>query len=115
MNVSFFVSWHNIRQTANITDAQLNARFQGTALYATLLAVIPKNHQPEGYELPPSQAAAVPAQLTLSSRWPGLSQEEMEALVEDYRSEGKQLEGLDLEDEYHKVRELVLHDIMWAS
>jgi nuclear pore complex protein Nup133 len=38
--------------------------------------------------------------------------EEMESLVRDYRSEGTQLEELNLEDDYHKVRELALHDIM---
>jgi len=101
--------WSSLRQTANITDGQLNARFQGTALYATLLAIIPKEHQPEGYELPPSEAAVMPQPPTISSRWPGMPQEEMEALLRDYRSE---LEELTVEDDYHKVRELALHDIM---
>jgi len=102
--------WNAIRQTANITDAQLNARFEGTALYATLSAILLKDHQPEGYELPPSQAAAIPPLATLSSRWPGMPQEETESLGRDYRAEGKQLEELELEDDYYKVRELVLHD-----
>ena len=114
-SVSFFVSWNNIRQTANITDAQLHTRFQGTALYATLLAILPKDHQPEGYELLPSQAAAMPLPPTISSRWPGMPQEELESLVRDYRSECNQLEELNLEDDYHKVRELVVHDVMWGS
>ncbi|KIM87137.1 hypothetical protein PILCRDRAFT_64451 [Piloderma croceum F 1598] len=107
--------WNTIRQTMNITDAQLNARFQGTALYATLRAILPKDYQPEGYELPPSQAVAIPLQLTMSSRWPGMPPEEMESLGKDYRSEGAQLEELDLEEDYQKVRELAMHDVMWAS
>jgi len=39
----------------------------------------------------------------------------MEALGRDYRSEGTQLEELDLEDDYQKVRELAVHDVMWRS
>ena len=74
-----------------------------------MLAIIPKGHQ---YELSPSQAAAIPLQPTISSRWPGMSPEEMESLERDYRSEGTQLEGLDLEDDYQKVRELAVHDSM---
>jgi nuclear pore complex protein Nup133 len=42
-----------------------------------------------------------------------MPQEEMESLYKDYRSETTQLEELDLEDDYQKVRELAVHDIMW--
>lgn len=63
----------------------------------------------------PLQATAIPPLATLSSRWPGMPQEEMESLGRDYRAEGKQLEELDLEGDYHKVRELVLHETSWRS
>lgn len=52
---------------------------------------------------------------TISSRWPGMPQEEMETLARDYRSEGIQLDEMNLEDVYHRVRELVMHDVMWGS
>jgi len=103
--------WQSIRQTANISDTQLNARFQGTALYATLLAILSKEYQSEGHELSPSQAAVIPLLPMISSRWPGMPREEMESLSRDYQSEGSQLQDLELTDEYHKVRELV-HDVM---
>jgi hypothetical protein len=41
--------------------------------------------------------------------------EGMESLEKDYRSEGAQLEELDLEEDYQKVRELAIRDVMWAS
>lgn len=39
----------------------------------------------------------------------------MESLGRDYRAEGKQLEELGLEGDYHKVRELVLHEASWRG
>jgi nuclear pore complex protein Nup133 len=78
-----------------------------------LRTILPKDYQPEGYELPPSQAAAIPSLLTIASRWPGMPQEQMEALHRDYQSEGLQLEQLSLEDEYQKVKELAQQDIVW--
>ena len=44
-----------------------------------------------------------------------MPQEEMESLGRDYRAEGKQLEELGLEGDYHKVRELVLHEASWRG
>lgn len=79
------------------------------------MAIISKEHQPEGYEISPTQASAIPEPLTVSSRWPGLPHEETEALIRDYRSESDQLKELDLDDDYQKVRELVVHDVMWSN
>ncbi|KAF7967089.1 hypothetical protein HWV62_35891 [Athelia sp. TMB] len=107
--------WNTIRQTSNVTDAQINARFQGTALYATLVAIVSKEPQPEGYEISPTQACAIPISMTITSRWPGLPHEETEALIRDYRSESDQLKELDIEDDYQKVKELVAHDVMWGN
>ena len=110
-----YSSWNTIRQTSNVTDAQINARFQGTALYATLVAIVSKEHQPEGYEISPTQACAIPIPMTITSRWPGLPHEETEALIRDYQSESDQLNELDIEDDYQKVKELVVHDVMWGN
>lgn len=110
-----FISWNTIRQTSNVTDAQINARFQGTALYATLVAIASKEDQPDDYELSPTQSSSIPVGLAISSRWPGLPHEEMEALIRDYQSESDHLRELALEDDYQKVRELVVHDVMWGK
>ena len=99
----------------NTTDSQLNARFQGTALYATLLSILPREHKPEGYHLSPAQASAIPSQSTISSRLPGMSPDEMELLTRDYRTESSQLDELNLEDVYDRVQEIVMQDIMWGS
>lgn len=61
------------------------------------------------------QASAIPIPLTVSSRWPGLPHEEAEALIRDYRSESDHLKELDLDEDYQKVRELVVHDVMWSN
>lgn len=60
----------------------------------------------------PSHALAIPTHATFSSRWPGMSQDEREALERDYRSETNELDELNLEDVYHRVRELAVHDEM---
>lgn len=41
-----------------------------------------------------------------------MSQDEREALERDYRSETNELDELNLEDVYHRVRELAVHDEM---
>ncbi|KAH7921734.1 hypothetical protein BV22DRAFT_1095926 [Leucogyrophana mollusca] len=89
--------WDDIRQTANVTDSQLNARFRSTALYATLAAILPDPHQPEGYDLDPSQALPV------------------EALGRDCRAESTAVEQLRLEDVYHRVRELAVQDLAYEG
>ncbi|EGO21494.1 hypothetical protein SERLADRAFT_451525, partial [Serpula lacrymans var. lacrymans S7.9] len=107
--------WDEIRQTANVTDSQLNSKFRSTALYATLLVVLSNPHQLEGYDLEPSQALPVPLMPETSSRWPGMPQEQVEALGRDYRAESTELEQLRLEDIYHRVRELAVNDTMYGS
>lgn len=79
------------------------------------MAIVSKEHQPEGYEISPAQAVTIPISATVSSRWPGLPHEETEALIREYRSESDLLKELDLEDDYQKVRELVVHDVMWGN
>lgn len=108
-------SWATIQQTSNISDVELNERFRNTALYATLRAVIPREYEPECYETLRDMAELVPTPAEIASRWPGLSPDQTEALVQDYRMECDQLGQLDLNDIYHRVRELAAQDIGWEG
>ena len=107
-------SWDAIKKTSGVSDAQLNERFRGTALVAVLSATLPKRHQPEGYILPPNQALAVPSLAELSSRWPGMSPEQIEALHEDYQEESDLLAEYDLTEAFNRAREVVVDEMMWG-
>ena len=107
-------SWDVIKKTSGVSDAQLNDRFRSTALVATLSATLSKRHQPEGYILSPSQALRVPSLAELSSRWPGMSPEQIEALGEDYQEQSDLLAGYDLAEVFVRAREVVLDEMMWG-
>ncbi|KAI9466341.1 hypothetical protein BJY52DRAFT_1367647 [Lactarius psammicola] len=107
-------NWDVIKKTSGVSDAQLNDRFRSTALVAALSATLPKRHQPEGYILSPSQALAVPSLAELSSRWPGMSPEQIEALREDYQEESDLLAEYDLSEAFGRAREVVLDEMMWG-
>ncbi|KAH9079551.1 Non-repetitive/WGA-negative nucleoporin C-terminal-domain-containing protein [Lactarius deliciosus] len=107
-------NWDVIKETSGVSDAQLNDRFRSTALFAALSATLPKRHQPEGYILSPNQALAVPSLAELSSRWPGMSPEQIEALREDYQEESDLLAGYDLSEAFGRAREVVLDEMMWG-
>jgi len=59
----------------------------------------------------PSQCLSVPSQEEVKSRWPGKAPEEVDAVQADYNRESELLEVLELEDVYHRVRELVVADV----
>ncbi|KAG6851014.1 hypothetical protein H0H93_004501 [Arthromyces matolae] len=107
--------WDTIRKTANVSDAELNARFRSTALYNTLCAVVTRDYQPIGYETSPDEALITPSVTEITSRWPGFTQEQVEALVQDYNLECDRLGELDLNDVVHRVRELAVNDVEWKS
>jgi len=108
-------SWDTILKTANVSDIELNERFRNTALYATFCAVLRREDQPDGYETLPDVALLAPPPAEIASRWPGISPDQVEALVQDYNLECDQLGELDLNDVYHRVRELAAHDIVWQN
>lgn len=87
----------------DVTDDELTAKYQNTALYATL-ACGPK------YVLEPSRALAIPSTADIASRWPGLPPDQVEATERDFATETRALEGLELENDYKRVRELVAQD-----
>lgn len=109
------ISWNTIRKTANISDAELNERFRSTALYCTLCAILPREYQPEGYETLPDVALMTPSLEEIGSRWPGMSPDQVEAVIQDYNLECDRLGELDLNDVYHRVRELAAHDVVWQN
>ncbi|KAH7889197.1 hypothetical protein F5I97DRAFT_483446 [Phlebopus sp. FC_14] len=109
--------WDAIRRTANITDAQLTARFRATALYhtlslilPTLFSISPNELSPEGFDLDPSQCLPVPLMPETSSRFPGMPVEMVGELARDFRAESSAVEAMKLEDVYFRVRELVIED-----
>jgi nuclear pore complex protein Nup133 len=62
----------------------------------------------------PDVALMVPTPAEIASRWPGMSPDQVAALVHDYNLEHDELGQLDLNDVYHRVRELATHDIVWS-
>jgi len=100
--LSFF-SWDSIRQTVDVTDDELTAKYQNTALYATL-ACGPK------YVLEPNGALVTPSATDITSRWPGLPPDQIEAMGRDFTTESSILEGFKLENDYKRVGELVAQD-----
>lgn len=111
-------SWDAIRQTANVTDAQLKVRFCATALYHTLVLILPtitstspNDSPPEGFDLDPSQCLPVPLMPETSSRFPGTPVETLGELARDFRAESSVVEKMELEDVYFRVRELAMEEL----
>ncbi|KAI0957243.1 hypothetical protein AcW1_005700 [Taiwanofungus camphoratus] len=107
--------WDMIQQTANVTDAELNERLRGTALYVALQATMTKRHQPEGYVSSPPEALTIPEQPEIALRWPGMSPDEVEAVERDCEKESRHLENLGLGSMYESMRELVAEDEGWTD
>ncbi|KAJ7109426.1 hypothetical protein C8R44DRAFT_634983 [Mycena epipterygia] len=107
--------WDAIRRTANVSDHDLNERFRATALYSTLSAVLSMESPPEGYDTSPDVALVIPTEAEITSRWPGLSSEQVDALLQDYTLECDKLGDLDLNDVYDRVRELAAHAVVWQG
>jgi nuclear pore complex protein Nup133 len=106
-------SWDVIRQTAGVTDTMLNQRFRRTALLAVLQAHI----RDDGYSFPvltPEKSLQIPTADEITSRWPGMSQEQVAAIQEDYMQESDKLERLRLEDVIERVRELAAQEQGWS-
>ena len=116
--ITLLYSWDVIRQTANVTDAQLKARFCATALYHTLILILPtiasaspNESLPEGFDLDPSQCLPVPLMPETSSRFPGMPVEIVGELARDFRAESSVVEKMKLEDVYFRVRELAMEEL----
>lgn len=82
-------SWETLQKTADISDDELSSRYQATALYLTLCTVFERD---DGPIVDPNEALDIPTNEEIMSRWPGMSPEQVEALVRDYNSERDRLE-----------------------
>jgi nuclear pore complex protein Nup133 len=106
-------SWTSIRYTVNATDAEITQRFRNTALYQALLSTL---HSPreytstEGFILDASEALAPPTLAQVQSRWPGVPDEDIEEILQDFEWESEQLKELGLEDVVERIKELALSD-----
>lgn len=106
----WFYSWIRIRQTANVTDAQLIAKYRHTALYAAVMDALDSEGELDANLLTPEQAAILPTREELTSRWPGHSTEQIEDLIRDYETEDRRLQSLDLEYVFDRVKELAVEN-----
>jgi len=92
-----------ILKTTDVSDAALNERYRGTALYFTLFSGAPSTS--------PSGALILPSKEEIVSRWPGLSTEQVESLIMDYMFEQDQLAKFELDDVYDRIKELAKSDM----
>ncbi|EJF65900.1 hypothetical protein DICSQDRAFT_49916 [Dichomitus squalens LYAD-421 SS1] len=103
--------WNMIRQTAGVTDQELNERLRSTALYAALQAVAHKKDRPQGYKLTPEEALDIPPQEEIELRLPSMSPEEILAIERDYERDSRALQDLDLMDIYRSVEQIANQDL----
>jgi len=89
----------------DVTDDELNDKYRNTALYVALRAA-PK------YIVEPQQALGIPSTTEISSRWPGMPPDQVEAMEEDYQVESERLRTLGLEHDFARVAELAAGDDM---
>jgi nuclear pore complex protein Nup133 len=107
-------SWNTIRKTVNVSDAELSERFKRTALYCVLSIQLPRNKVDEELGIKPDEALEIPTPEEISSRWPGMSPEQLEAVMNDYINEMDALGELELDEElFLRVRELAGQDAVW--
>jgi hypothetical protein len=108
-------SWNTIRRTANVTDLELSERFKRTAMYSTLHAVIPRQYQRQGYDLTPAQALPIPPQSEVIARWPGMAPDLVDEIVSNHQHESDRVAELELDDVYHRIRDMVVQEVIWGG
>ena len=57
------------------------------------------------------EAVQLPSREELASRWPGHSEEQLDALARDYQSERHRLEALDLGPIIQRIKELAVQEL----
>ncbi|KIY43404.1 hypothetical protein FISHEDRAFT_52783 [Fistulina hepatica ATCC 64428] len=109
--------WDSIRLTADVSDAELTARFRRTALYTTLRALLIRDNSdrvPVGYITVPDEAKVIPSEEEIESRWPGMAPDEVHALMHDYELESHTLVEWNPNDVYERICELAEEDARLA-
>jgi nuclear pore complex protein Nup133 len=103
-----------IRQTVNVSDAEINERFRATALFAVLqVASRERDDEASFVVLQPENALLPPTLEEVESRWPGLTPDQVESLQAGYAEESDRLQALALEDVYDRVREIAQENPQW--
>lgn len=109
-------NWDSLRDTANVSDAELAKRFRQTALYASLRSVLARSlDEQEGYVAEPSVALQIPSRAEIESRWPGMPPDDVEALRADYEFEADTLGELVLDDLFERIKTLAQEDHTWET
>ncbi|KAL5532748.1 hypothetical protein ACEPAF_4522 [Sanghuangporus sanghuang] len=116
--------WESISKTTNRTDTQLVERFRKTALYATVRDELRRARDEQNGVLAPSdlvntpnivlplnEVAQLPTREELASRWPGHSEEQLDALENDYKNEQQRLESFDLAPIVERVKKLAVQEL----
>ncbi|EJD02313.1 uncharacterized protein FOMMEDRAFT_124682 [Fomitiporia mediterranea MF3/22] len=116
--------WARLTKTVNVTDTQLVERFRKTALYATVRDTFRRLRFEQGTPsnpddllttpnivLPVNEAAQLPSREELESRWPGHTDEQIEALSNDYANERQRLVEFDLVPVVERVKELAVQEL----
>jgi nuclear pore complex protein Nup133 len=108
-------SWDAIDDTIGVSDLELKNRIRSTALYGTLHTLTARGDNLNEYVRSPDEALMTPGVPEITSRWPGMSAEQVTDLLQDYDLERDKLGELKLDDMFPRVRELVEEDVMWNS
>ncbi|OSX65290.1 hypothetical protein POSPLADRAFT_1054050 [Postia placenta MAD-698-R-SB12] len=103
--------WDVLRQTVNVTDEEVNARFRGSALYVALRATIRPNAGFEGYIMAPSEALEIPQHADIALRYTGISPDEAEDIRRDLEEESQELAELRMDETFMCIRQLVQDDL----
>ncbi|KAF9476583.1 methyltransferase type 11 [Pholiota conissans] len=98
--------WENIQKTDDVSDDELNARYQGTALFATLCSILSRPTDDRPLIVEPTDALMISSKEEIASRWPGMPVEQVEAMTNDYNSEQDILGELVLDDVFARILEL---------
>ena len=63
----------------------------------------------------PNEALMIPQREEIASRWPGISAEQVDAMIDDYNAEQDALGELDLADVFVRVHELAIQAVQWEE
>jgi len=77
-------SWENIMKTNGVSDHVLAERLDDTALFSTILSVLRRK---DGQIIQPSEALVIPSKSEIVSRWPGMSEDQVNSIIMDYNYE----------------------------
>jgi len=71
-------------KTNGVSDHVLAERLHDTALFSTIFAVLQRK---DGQIIQPSEALVIPSKSEIMSRWPGMSEDQVNSITMDYNHE----------------------------